>query len=326
MSLICNAWRYISISNERDSLMNKALMSLSLLIALSLGACGVDKNGEDYRTNKVNEKLAKLKEIEGTYQGQLVSMDQSTLGTLKLELTTDTNLQNSSDNLGSEQQAIVSGSLTYNGITNAKVIFQRAFYDDSNGQKTFKASIPISISNTEILKMTLAGTINNGIFTGNIYADGFKNDYGGSFTLLKDGPAVETQNISGSGRSKKLRSELQTFSGTYLRKGKEESARLALNYPEDSARNFLNIFLPTRKLIATLDFGNFPVTFTNAKLDEQIHTLEADTTYGTEAVFCSLKCQSVIEDNEIKAWDCHWKTSQNTVGQRILFKPAPQNH
>src|SRR5437763_555607 len=94
------------------SAMNHLKIPMQLLAILSLSAlisgCLGDKTVDEWRQDKVRQALSKTQAISGVYRGEISSnQDQKSLGTIALELHPNTKLQNSSDNLGTEEHATV---------------------------------------------------------------------------------------------------------------------------------------------------------------------------------------------------------------------------
>lgn len=291
-----------------------------VIAAVSAGCVG-DKTEDEYRQGKVTEELSKIQKIEGTYRGNLTAMiDQQPLGAVTLVLQPDSKVQTSSDNLRSEQQAIVRGSLHYTGITNADMAFAKGFYDDQSG--VFNATFAIPDSSGQEISINLKGIITNGVFSGQLEADGYST-FGGNFSLTKNGPEPLAQNLR-SGRLQQMSSEREAFTGFYTYNGNPEPAVLTLIYPETAPEQlFMNVLLPVRNLQANLDFGDFQILFDGVHVDDRTRTLRGQTavTFGTKKSIASLDCVGTVSANIITSWTCDFLVDGKVV-QHLILNPA----
>ena len=177
--------------------MSAVIFSSISLLCFGLSACVSEKNQQDFRQEQVNEQIAKIMPIKGTYNGTIVSaVDNAPLGNVSLTLTPDTSLQTSADNLSSEQHAIVRGVISYTGMSAANVQFNQGFYDPNSGVFQVSFSIVDSAPVPVTHQIELSGNISGNNFSGTLQVEGFAG-YGGNVTLTKGAPLVQA-NVSTS--------------------------------------------------------------------------------------------------------------------------------
>jgi hypothetical protein len=293
---------------------------LGLFLSGMLAACVVDKTQEDWRQEQVQQQMSKIATIAGTYNGLISSnQDGAALGSMSLNLRPDTTLQASSNNLSSEQRAIVRGTIAYSGITKANVVFDQGYYDSITG--IFKASITIPETNST---MSLYGVVKADRFDGNIEVDGYPT-FGGSFSLSRTNAVQTLSPVQSGGRIKALSMEQGMFTGIWNDQGKKKSVGLKITDPSiTSEATFLNIFLPTRNLEVSFDFGRYKIFFPNARLDDRSRTLIGQTqiadSSGNARYLVKFLCQ--IDESAVN-WACTISGESNTRAT-ILFSPAPQ--
>jgi hypothetical protein len=295
---------------------------ISSVSLLSFTACVDEKNQQDFRQEQVDEQVAKIMPIKGTYNGTITSaQDNASLGSISLTLTPDTDLQSSADNLSSEQHAVVRGVVSYSGLNAANVTFDQGFYDPSSG--LFQVSI--SITDAEMTPITyqmdLSGNISGDSFTGTIEVEGYPG-YGGNLTLNKNTPAqalTANKNLSAA-RAKLLVSEAtDKFVGNYQSSALKDQTNNEFTMTIESRdtspqQQFLDIFLPVRSAQAHLYFGSsdvggiaFSRFYPNITIDDQTNTLDGYTTVtdtGNNSYQENLHCQRVMNGMIAAGWNC----------------------
>jgi hypothetical protein len=262
---------------------------LGLTVALT--SCLGDKTLDDYRADKFRQDLT-------------------------IDLKGDSRVQTSSDNLTSEQKAVVRGTVTYAGGTNASVNFDEGYYDEQNG--VLQATIPIRDESGTVSRMSLYGTIVNGSFTGGIEAEGFPN-FGGTFSLIKDGPVSESSGLL-STRVLDLSSESRSFKGKYRLAStptEERSFTLTIINRETTPEQiFLNVFRPTRTVNLDVRFAYSQITFNDVHIDDRTHTLLGQTVY--DGFNATIECYGVSANTSVDTWNCNYSGSGHEPVRSML--------
>jgi hypothetical protein len=296
---------------------------------LSFSACVDEKTQEDWRQEQVNEQLAKIMPIAGTYNGTMsANQDQASLGTVSLTLSPDTDLQPSADNLTSEQHAVVRGTLTYSGINAADVPFDEGFFDPDSG--LFQVSISITDSSQVQHMMDLTGNISGNTFTGTIQAEGYPN-YAATVSLGKNAalPTVTSTKSLSSGRARLLLSEQNKYTGSFKVSDESSPADTSGNQfsmtietrDTNPQQQFLDIFLPNRDAQAHVYFKQgsgaefdtlFPVT-----IDDQTNSMAGSTTVTdtvtNQTYQTSLEYQRAMSVTLSVDWNCTITTGTKTI-------------
>ena len=301
--------------------MNCKLLGMIGLVAVGLVGCAKDQTVDDYRAAKGLQKYAEIQAISGTYRGDINSKkDGLSLGALAISVGPDTKVQNSSDNIGTEQQVFVKGTLNYAGVTNANLVFSRGYFDSKTG--VFKVDIPVlTIENTQSM-ISIEGTISNGNFTGNLTVDGI-SDYGAVFSLTLNGPASSASSLQSS-RAQKIKSQNQIFTGKYQLDKKDWPLTLTLRSTETKPDQlFLSIFQPLRSVYATFDDGLLQLNFTSAHIDDIANTLRGQTSIESGSV--QVECLSFSVRDVIQSWDCLLSGPRMKEVHAILSAPKPVN-
>jgi flagellar biosynthesis/type III secretory pathway ATPase len=100
----------------------KNLLLVTSFIALA--GCTQDKSLDQFRQQQANEYAAQYNAVVANYTGAVVSKQgNSKLGSITLQIESGKQVQNSSDGLGNETKAVLTGHLVYNGLTQATIAF-----------------------------------------------------------------------------------------------------------------------------------------------------------------------------------------------------------
>jgi DNA-binding MarR family transcriptional regulator len=292
-----------SAERNKSSMKTKS-MTLLMLAALtsSISSCMGDKTAEDYANEQSHKEQAKLQEIAGTYRGNLISKETGqSLGTLTLQLDSYTDVQNSSDGLTKIQIPVAKGTLFYNGLNKSQVNFDKYYYD--SGSKLLQIQVPLLDASKTTQIISLRATLNGDTLAGDIEALG---GYSSSFTLVKNGPLVQAQNLSS------IRGATAIAAGDEIFVSTESAAtKLTIQYPGDNTQQlFLNVFLPQRGVTATVIVGRTKFAFPSAVLDERYNTLTGDAVFNTFPM--KLRCVRTGQGTPAVKWDC-----QTTAGDTV---------
>ena len=304
-------------------------LTVGVLMTVGLTGCLGDKTTDDWRADQVQQKKAMVQPILGTYSGTLVStQDNLSMGSMSVSIVADDVAQTNYNNLGTEFQSSLRGTLIYSGVTTAQVPFTAAAYDEKTG--VFNTTITIKDTSGASIPLILKGTIGQNQFTGNIYAQGFDN-YSGSFALTK-GATIPSQTVAAksmnSARSKMFATTGQIFSGMY---GSSTPVTLSMVYSDtQSDQRFLNVFYPKTPLTVNMIFPRagkqnlFNFSSSAAVFDESTNQLKAyqdvtDSSAGS-TFRLTLECVRTISGNVTLAWDCVF-TDGDSGKTNIHFTP-----
>ncbi|MFL5814400.1 MAG: MarR family winged helix-turn-helix transcriptional regulator [Bdellovibrionia bacterium] len=296
-------------AERTKSSMKTKSVTLMMLVALasSISSCMGDRTTEDYANEQSRKEQAKLQEIAGTYRGNLVSNETGqSLGTLTLQLDSYTDVQNSSDGLTKIQVPVAKGTLFYSGINRSQINFDKYYYDSNS--KLLQIQVPIVDASKTTQILSLRGTFSGDQLTGDIEALG---GYSSSFTLVKNGPLVQAQNLNAIRGATAIAAGDETFVGT-----DNTSYKLTIQYPGDNTQQlFMNLFLPQRTVTATLIIGRTKLAFTSAILDERYNTLKGDAVFNTYPI--ELRCTRTGHGTPAEKWDC--QTMAGDAVNHIVF-------
>jgi DNA-binding MarR family transcriptional regulator len=288
----------------KSSMKTKSVILMMLVaLASSLSSCMGDKTAEDYANEQSRKEQAKLQEIAGIYRGNLISHETGqSLGTLTLQLDSYTDVQNSSDGLTKIQVPVAKGTLFYSGINKSQINFDKYYYDSNS--KLLQIQVPILDASKTTQILSLRATLQNGDeLSGDIEALG---GYSSSFTLVKNGPLVQAQNLNSIRGATAIAAGDELFVET-----ENAAAKLTIQYSGDNTQQlFLNLFAPQRSVTATVIIGRTKFSFPSAILDERYNTLTGDAVFNTYPM--KLRCVRTGQATPAVKWDC-----QTTAGDAV---------
>jgi len=161
---------------------NIGLLSLALLFGCK------DKNMDDYRLEQLQESLTRISAVSGAYSGAVTSrVDGTNLGAITLKFQAKTDIQSNNGNVSNQQNAVVSGSLKFQSVSSAEVIFSNGYYNDKTGD--FQVTISIPQGPGVINKLSLSGVVSGNSWLGTIEADG-QPEFAGELNLQKNSPLL----------------------------------------------------------------------------------------------------------------------------------------
>lgn len=294
---------------------SKLITVLGLCSLLSMVGCSKDKNMDDYRRDQLQESLARISSISGSYSGVAVSrLDGTNLGAIDLKFQARTDIAASSGNVSSQQNAIVSGSLSFRSLTNTEVVFDNGYYDDVTGD--FQVTIPITQNGGAISKLSVIGQVSGNSWIGSIEVKG-QPEFGAQLTLYKNAPPKNTSALEITGaRMEQIRRLNLVYEGEYTVGGANAPFRLSfVNRDILPEQNFYKLFSPVRQVNVNCDFTDFELNFSNAILDDKMGTLvghDPTDQRGTPAR-ANLSCVKFDNGAGNYGWDCEIMTKITTV-------------
>ncbi len=274
---------------------------------------------EDYRREKLQEKVSRINSVSGTYSGSVVSkLDGTHIGSVSLSFQARTDLQSSSDSVTSEQNVLVSGSLSFKSLTSMEVVFNNGFYDEITG--IFQVTISIAQIGTTDSKLYLTGVVSGNKWIGSIEAAGHP-EFGGSLNLSKNSsnPAI-TPNTEAL-RLQQLDKEKYAYVGSYEIDNVKTPVKLSfINRDIMPELYFFKLFSPVRQVSINCDFTDFELNFSNAVLDDKAGTILANDPIDQRgvAVRANMTCLD-FEDSETGefGWDCQLQTKTKLLNLHL---------
>lgn len=302
--------------------LSKLITVLGLCSLTVIVGCSQDKNMDDYRRDQLQESLARISSIQGSYSGVAISrLDGTNLGAIDLKFQARTDIAANSGNVTSQQNAIVSGSLSFRSLTNTEVVFDNGYYDDVTGD--FQVTIAIAQSNGSTAKLSLMGQVSGNTWNGSIEVKG-QPEFGAQLNLYKNAPPRNTSalEITGKRMQQMKRTDL-IYEGEYTVGGANAPFRLSfVNRDILPEQNFYKLFSPVRNVNVNCDFTDFELNFSNAILDDKMGTLvghDPTDQRGTPAR-ANLSCVKFDKGNDDFGWDCEIMTKITTVKVHLNAK------
>jgi hypothetical protein len=300
---------------------SKLYLSIGLCSILLLLGCSKDKNMDDYRRDQLQQSLARITSISGSYSGPVISkVDGSNLGNLLLKFKASTDIQSNSGSVTNNQNAIVSGSINLKSLSTTEVTFDNGYYDDVSGD--FQVTIPIAQESGAVAKISLIGNINGDRWIGSIEVKGQPQN-GANLNLLKNAPASNTSAIEvGGTRLEQIRRLDYKFEGLYKVDGVTSPVKLSFtNRDIFSEQSLYKLFSPVRQVSVNFDFNGFELNFSNTVLDDNAGTLLSHdpTDEQGHPVRANLTCKR-FELGVDFGWDCEIQTKTVIVRSHLIAK------
>ncbi|MDD4974376.1 MAG: hypothetical protein PHY93_08480 [Bacteriovorax sp.] len=300
---------------------SKLSMSLCLYSIFLLVGCSKDKNMEDYRQDQLQQSLARISSVSGTYSGPVISkIDGSNLGNIILKFKASTDIQSNSGSVTNNQNAIVSGSIKLKSLSTTEVSFDNGYYNDVTGD--FQVIIPIAQESGVIAKLSLIGQISRDQWIGSIEVKGQPQN-GADLNLLRNAPPSNTSAIEVSGtRLEQIRRLNYDFVGFYKVDNSTSPFKLSFTnrdvLPEQS---LFKLFSPVRQVSVNCDFTGFELDFTNAILDDNSGILVAHDPIDRlgHPARANLTCKKFEEGADF-GWDCEIQTVKTLLRLHLIAK------
>ncbi len=313
---------------------------ISFVSLAGLFAACADKDQQDWRNDQSAQRLAQLEPTRGTYTGKVTSVvDGTDLGVMKLTLTPSTKVQTAGDGIGTETTPVIEANLTYTDpLIQSTVASDQGQYDPSTG--IFKASFPLVDISNNSYNFVVQGVVSSSGIVGTTSVETFPN-FGGSFNLTKNGPAVSVQSLSM--RNQRMQQSVIDHSGGYVSDctfpaagsfpGGKGYAVMSFGYNENTGpQKLLSVFLPQRLINVAVDFYNLDGTrasshgnFVQATLDNDRGTIDGTetVTIGGQSYTKYLKCQKINTAANLQ-WSCAFQVGGGgTIS--LQFKPKPSS-
>ncbi len=279
------------------------------VIATCIFSCGKDRNVDDYNRNKLNKDVAELQAIQGRYSGYLVSQkDNSRLGALQITLSPGTAPSSGSGSEASKPssgQPILRSTIQFQGASTMEIAGEQSFYEPTTGQVQTQILIR---RGEETFKIYLNAIIRDGGLVGTLEAVGFAGEQG-RVELVRDGESL-AKLAEKAGTTKPLFGMTHFVGKTKFASGAEKPVRLILLKPRSSSQEeFLNLLVPVKQVIATLNYGDgASISLPNAQLDQRqgAGLLTASAPIGETGISMSLVCHLQAEN---AATTCEHSTS-----------------
>src|SRR6185312_7065559 len=267
-----------------------------VLMALVVVGCSKDADVNDYKQKTLEKNLGELQGVQGRYSGMLTSKSSNApLGGLQFTLQASTQVVNSGDENRASATPILIANVQFGGpgSLNLAITAQNSFYDPSSG--TFTADIPIQDGSSSTEAITVNGVIHGGVIDGELSALGY-SDYGGSFHLILNGPAVNQLAEQGQPNTNLIFSQMNYQGTTTFQNGLTKPVHLVLTKPDaSSAGDFLTMLSPVKPVYATFNYGNGAfVYYPNASWDQRTGRLSGGVaTLANTQISLSLVCDTV---------------------------------
>ena len=300
----------------------KSIASLGLVSLMLFSGCAKDKNMEDYRREQLQESLTRITSISGSYSGTLISkIDGTNLGGITLKFQARTDVQANTGNVSNQQNAIVSGSLKFQSLTSAEIVFDNGFYDDQTGD--FQVAIQIPQEGGTVSKLSLSGVVSGDRWLGSIEVKG-QPEYGGELNLQRNALPPSTSSIEvGGSRLQQINRLNYSYVGTYQVDGGNFPFKMRFIdrdiLPE---QKFSKLFSPVRNININCDLTGIELNFVHAILDDKEGTLTGSDPFdqkGTPAR-ANLYCVKFEEKNGDFGWDCDIQTKLLIKNMRLSAK------
>lgn len=290
---------------------------LSLLFIFLVGC--EDKNMDDYRREQLQQSIARISSISGSYSGPVISkIDGSNLGSITLKFKASTDIQTNSGRVSNDQSAIVSGSVSLKSVSTTEVAFDNGYYDDTTGD--FQVTIPVAQENSSIpAKISLTGRVSGDHWVGTIEVKG-QSQNGADLDLLRNAPASNTSSIEVSGvRLEQIRRLDYVYSGVYKIDNMTSPFKLSFTNRDGlPEQNLYRLFSPLRQVSVNCDLGGFELNFSNANLDDNLGTLigRDPTDQQGHPARATLNCRK-FDISEDFGWDCEIQTKTVLLRSRL---------
>jgi len=259
-----------------------------------ISSCAKDMNNQDYQKIQLEEMSARMNELSGEYSGKLFSsLDKSTLGNMKLSLSTHTDVQTSSSDVISRQVLNLMGSISIVGIVNTEFEFTEGYFreDTKEIQLSFKAANTIQASPALIL---FKAKMINGALVGAMFTQG-QEKYGLQFSLVrnKQFDAVSSLEIKGIRFNQINRSQLTYFGNLEV---SNENLKIMMNFNHldlGPLESLYKVISPRRVTELSMKIDNFSIHFKQVLIDDQRGTLVASNALSESGkeLKATLSCQ-----------------------------------
>lgn len=309
--------------------MFKKSMCLVFLFIFSTLGCGKDKTTEDYQQDQDEKNLAKYQAVEGSYSGHLIAnRNQQNLGALRVKLTASTRVQGSTEQSVNRAQPILVADLEFLGFSKMSIVAENSLYNSETGQ--FQADIPVPKSalnlgsSSESIKLKMTGTLGSGILEGTLEALGY-SEFGSRFRLSNTNPSLESLNEKVKPTNNLPDSELGYTGTTNFKSGEIEPVEIVLlKTPVPAESEFVNMFVPLRQTIVSLNYGGgTSLTFSNSSLDQRSGILIGSTNLSS-GLTLSMSCQLASDLSDLA---CKVSNSavQGPIATLVTKLSTPEN-
>lgn len=293
----------------------KILNTLSVSSLLLFIGCAQDKNMEDYRREQLQQNLFRIASVSGAYTGSVVSkIDGTNLGVITLKFQARTNVHESTNDVSNQQNATVSGSLNFQSLTSAEVVFDNGFYDDLSG--AFQVTIPSA-------RLSLTGIVHGDSWIGTIEANG-QPEFGAHLSLQKNAPLPNSSSIEvGGSRLQQIKKMDYAYVGAYIHDGVSIPFKMNfLNKDILPEQNLFKLFSPVRNVNVHCDFSGFELNFSNAIIDDKTGKLVGNNAYDQQnaPVQANLNCIKYELQNGDFGWDCDIQTNVTKLKLHLTAK------
>jgi len=284
----------------------EVLWAFSLLMVF--GSCAKDMNNDDYKRQQYQRDAAKLAIATGDWTGPLNAIsDGRYLGALAVKMTVAPQEVNGQDPSKSTAQPVLMGEFEFHGqervspegkpegAQKASIKALNAFFDPATG--IYKATVvvkhqsrgPAGPSSPDNTIYVIGAISADGVFTGTIEANEGSTghrEYGGRFRLTRNGPTPQELNKATKPDAGVFWGQ-QNFAGVmqFLLEDRimHQKAKLNANLvltrqtKKQTDEDFASIFLPTKQVDGTLNFGDgVHVVFEDLLFDQDTGVLEGE--------------------------------------------------
>lgn len=310
--------QFLSFSN------NQIISAVAVFALVMFGACSSDKDYNTYRQQQANQLQAQYAAANGTYKGNVVSkLDGRSLGYMEMNVTASSEIQNSSDQLGTEKKAVMKGYLKYTGLVNSNSTFTQGNYNPDT--KEFKVSIAVPDESNPMLSQNIAieGKIDGGAFVGDIYMNLYP-EFGAHANLVSNSNVQQTSADLKALRVSQLAGDNSAYQGQYTLNGNTYTLNMKITSSAVNVQQqFLRVLNPQRYVSVTIDlgFGSAPILFPMSVINDQVDSLTGNASIndGSTSYSVSLKCNKT-KNNTPQGWNCI--ISQGRIVNNITLLPV----
>ena len=256
--------------------MNMRIKPLVFAFLIMAVGCSKDRSVDDYKRGKLQQSVSELQAVQGRYSGVLISKRTGArLGALELTLTASTEPVQGNDESTPSARPIMLTSVQFQSGSHMVIAGRNSYYDSSTGQFTTQITIPRNGTDYSVF---VNGRINGGALDGSLSAQGYE-DEGGTIQLSKNGKQLDQLVKENKFDTSPLFSQGSFAGNTTFTEGVVKPVRLIILKPQSSSEeDFLNLLVPVKPVLATLNYGNGArITFSSGQLDLRTGRLTGQT-------------------------------------------------
>jgi hypothetical protein len=298
---------------------------LLLLVVINAFGCSKDKSLDEFQTEELKAKIAKINAVSGTFSGPVISnlSDRSNLGVMTLNFKPVTKITNGPNN-NSQLQATVSGTMNFKGPFNSEVFFDNGVFDvGSSSAGDLQIIVPIKIGSINA-NLSLSGSVNSDNWIANVEVMG-QSDYGATIYFSKKFTQTNTPAFEAGGqRIQEIKKLNRTYAGTIPYN--DLNIPVTLNFisrEETPEQNLYKLFSPTRVTGIVVDFDGLVLNYDNGIIDDKSGTITGNSpkTIKGNVLIAPLNCSRYTGLEGVETLDCEIKIKNTTYSLHLLPRP-----